>query len=63
MDANARSKTIVASVIEMAKSLGIRTLVEGVETEAQRDFLCDVGADMMQGYLFGRPLPLELRAF
>lgn len=58
MEENARSKTIVASVIEMAKSLGIRTLVEGVETPAQRDFLCEAGCDMMQGYLFGKPAPL-----
>lgn len=59
MEGNERSKTIVKSVLAMAKSLGIRTLVEGVETQTQRDFLRDAGADMMQGYLFGRPRPLE----
>ena len=59
MEGNERSKTIVKSVLAMAKSLGIRTLVEGVETQTQRDFLHDAGADMMQGYLFGRPRPLE----
>ena len=63
MDDNERSKTIVSSVIAMAKVLGIRTLVEGVETEAQRDFLREAGCDMMQGYLFGKPLPLETRPF
>jgi EAL domain-containing protein (putative c-di-GMP-specific phosphodiesterase class I) len=60
MEGNDRSKTIVTSVIEMARSLGIRTLVEGVETPAQRDFLREAGCDMMQGYLFGRPMPLSL---
>lgn len=60
MESNARSKKIVASVLDMAKKLGIRTLVEGVETEAQYEFLRDAGCDMMQGYLFGKPGPLEL---
>ncbi|MDO4797950.1 MAG: bifunctional diguanylate cyclase/phosphodiesterase [Coriobacteriales bacterium] len=58
MEGNERSKTIVASVISMAQSLGIRTLVEGVETTTQRSFLRDIGCDMMQGYLFGKPRPL-----
>ena len=59
MESNQRSKTIVASVIRMAKSLGIRTLVEGVETKEQCEFLREAGCDMMQGYLFGRPRPLD----
>ncbi len=59
MEGNQRSKTIVQSVIDMAKSLGIRTLVEGVETRSQRDFLRAAGCDMMQGYLFSKPIPLE----
>ncbi len=59
MEGNVRSKTIVKSVLDMAKSLGIRTLVEGVETASQRDFLRTAGCDMMQGYLFGKPRPIE----
>ncbi|MDO4806025.1 MAG: GGDEF domain-containing phosphodiesterase [Coriobacteriales bacterium] len=62
MESNRRSKTIVASVIRMAKRLGIRTLVEGVETKEQCDFLREAGCDMMQGYLFGKPRPLEIAA-
>lgn len=62
MESNKRSKTIVASVIRMAKSLGVRTLVEGVETKEQCDFLRETGCDMMQGYLFGKPRPLETAA-
>ena len=58
MESNKRSKTIVASVIRMAQTLGIKTLVEGVETKEQRDFLASIGCDMMQGYLFGKPQPL-----
>ncbi len=60
MEANERSKKILLSVLEMARKLGIRTLVEGVETPAQCDFLRAAGCDMMQGYLFGRPAPIEL---
>lgn len=63
MEGNKRSQTIVTSVIAMAKSLGIRTLVEGVETTTQRDFLRAAGADMMQGYLFDRPQPLDTCGF
>lgn len=59
MEHNVRSKKILLSVLEMARSLGIRTLVEGVETPEQRDFLVEAGCDMMQGYLFGRPAPLD----
>ncbi len=59
MEVNERSKTIVISVLEMAKSLGIRTLVEGVENTVHRDFLREAGCDMMQGYLFGKPRPIE----
>lgn len=60
METNVRSKKILLSVLEMARNLGIRTLVEGVETKTQRDFLLEAGCDMMQGYLFGKPGPLEL---
>ena len=59
MEGNERSKTIVSAVLEMARSLGIRTLVEGVEKPSHRDFLREAGCDMMQGYLFGKPRPIE----
>ena len=32
-------------------------MAEGVETQAQRDFLTDVGCDLLQGYLFSQPVP------
>lgn len=59
MEGNERSKTIVTSVLDMAKTLGIRTLVEGVEKTVHRDFLREAGCDMMQGYLFGKPRPID----
>lgn len=48
----------------MAKELGIHTLAEGVETKEQADFLRDIGCEKLQGYYFGKPLPLaECRSF
>lgn len=50
-------RAIVGAIISMAKSLGIQTIAEGVETEEQRAFLRDNGCDQMQGYHLSRPLP------
>ncbi|MEQ9061697.1 MAG: EAL domain-containing protein [Gammaproteobacteria bacterium] len=46
---------IVNTVISMARGLGLRTVAEGVETAAQRDFLRDAGCDELQGYYFSEP--------
>ena len=54
-----RSRYIVASVIQMAKRIGIHTLAEGVETEEQFRFLRDIGCEKLQGYFFGCPQPLN----
>ena len=47
---------IVSAIISMARSMGLVTIAEGVETEAQRDFLMAQGCQELQGYLFGRPM-------
>ncbi len=57
-----KSKTILASVVDMAKKLGIQTLAEGVETEEQRDYLRRIGCEKMQGFLFGKPRPFSCAA-
>ncbi len=49
------SAAIVESTIGLAKGLGLEVIAEGVETEAQRDWLVDHGCLHFQGYLFGRP--------
>ena len=56
--ADANSETIVRTVIALGQSMGMTVIAEGVETEAQRDFLADNGCLRYQGYLFGRPMQL-----
>jgi diguanylate cyclase (GGDEF)-like protein/PAS domain S-box-containing protein len=51
-----RTLTIVKAVIEMARALGIKITAEGVETQAQQDWMEQLGCDSAQGYLFSRPL-------
>jgi EAL domain-containing protein (putative c-di-GMP-specific phosphodiesterase class I) len=50
---------IVKSIITMAKSIGIKTIADGVETEDQLDVLMELGCDQVQGYLLGRPVPAQ----
>ncbi len=49
---------IVQTIIAMSEVLGLRVIAEGVETEAQREFLDLRGCHAYQGYLFGKPVPL-----
>lgn len=56
---DASSETIVRTVIALGRSMGMTVIAEGVETEAQRQFLADSGCAQFQGYLFSQPLPLE----
>jgi diguanylate cyclase (GGDEF)-like protein len=50
---------LVRTMLRMTESLGKLAVAEGVETEAQRDLLEELGCGAMQGYLFGRPAPAQ----
>jgi EAL domain-containing protein (putative c-di-GMP-specific phosphodiesterase class I) len=55
---------IAKMVVALADSLGLSVMAEGVETEAQRDFLAGLGCRNYQGYLFSKPMPIQdLEAF
>ncbi len=55
---NADAAAIVAAIVSMAHSLGIRVVAEGVETQEQFEFLRAQGCDMAQGFYLDRPRPV-----
>ena len=58
-DSNEKSKIILNMIIDLATNLGMYSLTEGVETQEEADFLARVGCGRLQGYYFGKPMPLE----
>ncbi len=54
------ASALVELVVHMGHALGAEIVAEGVETEAQRKRITGAGCDILQGYLFGRPEPVEM---
>jgi EAL domain-containing protein (putative c-di-GMP-specific phosphodiesterase class I) len=59
MQKDTKSVTIVRNSIHLAHQLGLKIIAEGVETEEVYDFLLKSGCSEVQGYLLGRPMPLD----
>lgn len=57
MEQNSEDVVIVRAIIQLAASLGIETIAEGVETADAADMLRDFGCSIAQGYLWSRPIP------
>ncbi|MFI3199961.1 MAG: EAL domain-containing protein [Eubacteriales bacterium] len=56
---NKKAGTIVQQVVKMSKALGLKTVIEGVETLEQLEFVVDAGCDLVQGYLYAKPMETE----
>ena len=50
---------VPSTILTLAQKLGMECVAEGVETEAQRDWLVSYGCQTLQGYLFARPMPFD----
>lgn len=55
-----RDAMVAQTIVAMGHGLGLDVIAEGVEDAAQRQCLADMGCRAFQGYLFGRPLPVEV---
>ncbi len=53
------TRVILESILHMVKALGYESVAEGVEKEQQYQYLHAIGCDVIQGYLFGKPLPAD----
>ncbi|MDP7287592.1 MAG: EAL domain-containing protein [Phycisphaerae bacterium] len=56
---NCDDAAIVRAIVDMARSLALRVIAEGVETQVQADFLQNIHCDQAQGYLYSRSLPAD----
>ena len=59
LPADADSGAIVGAIIALSHNLGLRVIAEGVESQAQADYLRDHGCDEVQGFLYGQAQPIE----
>ena len=59
IETDVNDAAICTATIALGHSLGLELVAEGVETEEQRDFLARLGCDMLQGYLYSKPMPFD----
>lgn len=54
-----RAREVITSVVQLARKIGLQVVAEGIETAEQLDFLRDVECDLVQGYIYSKPLPIK----
>ncbi|MBP1564159.1 MAG: EAL domain-containing protein [Oscillospiraceae bacterium] len=54
-----RNNSVIASVVAMARGLGMKIVAEGIESPERIDFLRKIGCDVIQGYVYSKPLSVE----
>lgn len=59
LNTNAPKNSVASTIIYLAKSFGLQTVAEGVETPEQLDCIANLGCDWIQGYLYSKPVPLN----
>lgn len=59
VETSGRAGNVFSSIVRMARWLNIKVIAEGVEMQDQADFLKSIGCDLMQGYYFAKPMPIE----
>jgi EAL domain-containing protein (putative c-di-GMP-specific phosphodiesterase class I) len=59
LECNAEDAAIVSSIIALGRTLQLQVVAEGVETQAQREYLSELGCDQLQGYHLGRPMDAD----
>lgn len=62
IETDPRSAQIIRAIVDLSNNLGKRCVAEGIETDDQRRFLLDIGCELGQGYLFGKPVPADIAA-
>ncbi|MEG0596751.1 MAG: EAL domain-containing protein, partial [Oscillospiraceae bacterium] len=55
---NTQSRHVVGNIVDLAKKLHMKTVSEGIETLEWVDYLRSVKCDMVQGYVFAKPMPV-----
>jgi EAL domain-containing protein (putative c-di-GMP-specific phosphodiesterase class I) len=54
-----KGHNMVKAIANMANALHLKTVAEGVETAEQKDLLCAMGVDYLQGFYFAKPMPAD----
>lgn len=58
VDADPYKATVARKLLETAREIGVTTIAEGIETHEELQWLCEHGADYVQGYFFAKPAPI-----